>query len=387
MDASVRPCSRCGWSVLLLVQYSLNLSRGVAWIVKLTDCSRMVVASMAGLLEVFDATVVARVEDGLRSLVEDAARERVGLLRRVRREEPDPVAHERAADDRVDRPHLVDQGRCEAGVLGQQVGVVLDVVRVQPLEGERGEYVAAPVVAPLARDHVDPHAARLDIGRAGGVVERQFLEVGVGENGVVGALRQRVADVHAVDLELLVFLVAAVDSQPLQRLAADAALVLRQARQVAVVAAHAGHQQRVRLERLAGGDAVDDLAVHDLPLLDVLDVDYRCCPGDGDRLLDVAYPELDVDVGGEAAVQHDPLAQHRAEPGQGIRNVVGTDLEGDDEVLPVAVRDRRPHLLDQRRAARLYRHTGQHPARGVCNRAANLLRTGDARYQQQHGQD
>ena len=49
MDASVRPCSRCGWSVLLLVQYSLNLSRGVAWIVKLTDCSRMVVASMAGL--------------------------------------------------------------------------------------------------------------------------------------------------------------------------------------------------------------------------------------------------------------------------------------------------------------------------------------------------
>ena len=49
IDASVRPCSRCGWSVLLLVQYSLNLSRWVAWIVKLIDCSRRVVPSMAGL--------------------------------------------------------------------------------------------------------------------------------------------------------------------------------------------------------------------------------------------------------------------------------------------------------------------------------------------------
>ena len=102
---------------------------------------------------------------------------------------------------------------------------------------------------------------------------------------------------------------------------------------------------------------------------------------------DVADAELDVDVGREAAAQLDTFAQDRAEAGQGEGDVVAAYFQRDDQVLAVAVGDGAAHPFDQRVAARLHRHAGQHPARGVCNRAANLLRAGDTGNEQQHGQD
>ena len=146
-----------------------------------------------------------------------------------------------------------------------------------------------------------------------------------------------------------------------------------------------GTRQRIVEERLSGRDAVDDLTVHHLPLLDVLDIDHRTVPGDGYGLLDVAHRELDVDACREADAQLDPLTDQRAESRQAVRHGIRAGLEGDDQVLAVAIGYRGSNLLDHGGAARFDGHARQHAARFIGDRATNrrALRGGHGGSEQQ----
>ena len=235
----------------------------------------------------------------------------VGPLRRVAGPEPEAVADDRAAKRRVDEPQLAQAVRL---VLADATSdeLVAHVVGLQVGRREAGEELARPVVAAVARDHVDAHAARLDLGGVARVVDRVFGVVAVGEEHV-----RRVAvagdrfHAHAVDLHHLVLALAAVDRQPLVVDAALAADVHRQRRADHAVTDHAGNQDPQVLERLAARNGVDDVAIDSGVLLDVGDVYRRRGAGDGNRFLDRADRQLCVDVGLEAGAQDDPFAQDR----------------------------------------------------------------------------
>ena len=193
-----------------------------------------------------------------------------------------------------------------------------------------------------------------------------------------GPVERRAADVHAVELDLGVVRLRAVNRHAVAALARDARGVGRQARRGAAGDVHGRDQQRQVVVLAGRRQRFIDVAVDRRRLLDALDVDDRGCLGDGDRLRELADRHLHVDIRRESRGQLDPLAHERAEPGQHEGHGVGARLEGDDAVLAVAVRDGRAHLLDQRRAAGFNRHARQHAARFIGDRAADGLRAGRA---------
>ncbi len=317
-------------------------------------------------------------------VVEQTAGEEAGAAVGVARVEPQVVAHDRAAERRGGLPRLIGPERAVLAAGDAPVDEVLVHVVGQPARVAVVEVEAAGErVASLLGDHVHPHAARLHLGRVRRVVvdvlgDRRILRQGPGR-----AVERHLVHVEAVDVNLRVVLVRAVDGQPVVGHAAQAARVDRHRGRGPALDVHGGDQQRQRVVAARGREHLEDLAVDRLGLLDALDVDGGTGLGDDDRLLERTDRHLAVDVRGEPRAELHPLADERAEARQRERHGVVARLEGDDEVLAVAVGDGGPDLLDEGRAARLDRDPGQDAAGRVGDRAADGLRMGQGGRQQQ----
>ena len=144
---------------------------------------------------------------------EQARDELVGPVRRMAEEEPEPAAHDRAAESGAKPPDFRDT------VLAIRVQppaneVIVDVAGLEALGREiRGE-PAAEAVAALLGNHVDPHPTGLDLGRTRGVIEGDLGEVRLRDPHERVALALPLLHPHPVDLEILVGGSAAVDRQP-----------------------------------------------------------------------------------------------------------------------------------------------------------------------------
>ena len=269
-----------------------------------------------------------------------------------RREEPQPVAGERAAHgdvvvvDEVDLRHLAD---------AQVAQPLVPVVRLEVGRRLAGEHLAAVAVAALLRDHVHAQAALL---RLGGVPRRGVRRLGREQRvqiGLVAAVLEDRADDHAVDLDRVVGSV-----EP----AAHHLGLLRPGRAADIRLVHldAGDEQRVGPRAAAGRDGLLDLLGHHLDALHLLHVDDRRGAGDGDRLLDAADRHGDVEVQRHVAEQLDLVAHLGAEAGQHIRDRIGSGPQIDDRVLACAVADGDARAFDEGGAGRLYGNPRQHAA-------------------------
>jgi hypothetical protein len=104
-------------------------------------------------------------------------------------------------------------------------------------------------------------------------------------------------------------------------------------------------------------------------------------------ILDCPDAHVGIHGGDEFAAQLDPFAPDRGKSrqreGDGVRS--GTQI--DDAIQPLAVRHRRARARDERGAAGLDGHAGQHRPRGVPDDARDAaLRPGGGR-QQEHADD
>ena len=317
-------------------------------------------------------------------VVEQAAGEEAGPAVGVGHEEPQVVAHDRAAERRGDLPRLIGLEGSPLATGDPAIDQILvDVVGQPARVPVVGVEAAAERVAPLLGDHVHAHAARFHLGGVRRVVvdvlrNRRILRQGRGR-----PVECRVRHVEAVDVHLGVVLVGAVDGQPVVGHAAQAAGVDGYGRRRPTLDVHGRDEQRQRVVAARGREHLEDLAVDRLGLLNALDVDGRAGLRDDDRLLERPDRHLGVDVGGEPAAQPEALADERAEARQRERHGVVARLERDDQVLAVAVGDGGADLFDQGRAARLDGDAGEHAARGVRHRAADGLGMGKGGCKQQ----
>ena len=267
------------------------------------------------------------------------------------REEPQFVLLEPAAQrhiDVIDIVLLVDHVQATSLDLGRQVGarqVAVGAIR----KNEAREDVAA-----LFRDEVRLDTAELVLGRLAAELDAHFL----------GGRR---IEVEAAALALRI------ESHPVQqhpRVACPAAVdrnVLADGILVATDVLLGGRNDGARDDR--GEPAqfpVDrerkELLARDHPLLDdVLNVHDGGLAGDGDRLLEGAHAQVDIDRRCEVRRQLDAVALDRAEPRQGERDAVGAGQQIDDLVLTLIIGNNGANLFDQDGTAGFHRNAGQHP--------------------------
>ena len=185
--------------------------------------------------------------------------------------------------------------------------IVVQVVALHALVAAGREDRAAKLVAAVARDHVDLHAAHRRFGRQrAGLIADLFHQAVVEVEAGLVAAEPDVLDLHVVDHEHVVVVRRAVHLQ--RRLLHD----LRAAH-VGRVGGDAGNQLADGERILAGGNGVERLAVHHRLRHRVAHVDERRRAGDGDRLLELTDLQLDVDRGGERRGQADAFAPHGPE--------------------------------------------------------------------------
>ena len=133
-------------------------------------------------------------------------------------------------------------------------------------------------------------------------------------------------------------------------------------------------------------ERVDEIARRRHLLADVLRIDERRRAADRDALLERPDRQVAVDLRGDARRQGNAVTHERLEAGQREGDRVGARRQLDEVVPALAVRNRRPDFLDERRTRHLDSDTGQNRLRLVAcdsrdGRAGARLRPGHARQQ------
>ena len=196
---------------------------------------------------------------------------------------PEPVADDGPAVHEVHVVHHRDAlgGRHAAGL--DLLREALETVALQAVVAAAEPELAALLVAALARDHVDADPAARRLGaHAAGLVHHLL----VGQVVVValdGAVAADAVHVLAVDLDGHLR-----RAHPVHRHVG----LLRRGGQPHLGPVHldAGDELRRRLQRVAGRDGVENLAVEHLGPRRRLHVDQRRLARDGDRLLEGRPP-------------------------------------------------------------------------------------------------
>ena len=230
--------------------------------------------------------------------VERVAQEVVRRPVAVGAEKPEPVAHDRTA---VGEIRVVDALHAVPGDEPAGDELLVRVVALHALVAAGHEHRAAILIAAVARDHVDLHAAHRGFRRQrarliADLFHQAVVEV---EAGLVAA-KPHVLDLHVVDHEHIVG-----GGRPvhLQR----GLLHDLRAADVGGVGRDAGYQLSDGERVLAGWNQVEPLTVHHRLRHRVADVDERRFAGDGDGLLELSDLEIDVDRRGKRGGQKNPF--------------------------------------------------------------------------------
>ena len=273
------------------------------------------------------------------------------------------------------KPHAILHDRTVQGVVDVVLAVQLrrereaarHEIRIRVLTREAAvrkirHQFAGELVAAGPRNAVDEDARELVFGGAAAHLNGNFLglrfvvvharTLAAGEHGVGNHpvdQRSGIAGHRAMDRE------AAAD--PHRGRAADVELAGR----------HGGHRAGHRHEVAAGRQRFEHLARDHLAALARLHVDDGALGRDRNALLDGADCHLDIDGRDEVRLEHDAFANDRREARQRKGHGVSAGPEIDDAVLTRVIGDRRARLLDQRGAAGLYGHSGQHTARCILD--------------------
>ena len=297
---------------------------------------------------------------GVRRVLEDRSELQLVDRDRARRDEvPQLVADERAAHRRVhvvDVRDAVDRGQA----LCPQVGV--QVVGLPRAVGETAVERPAEVVAAVLRDHVQPDAAGLHLGRAAGRRDghllRQRLVVVVHDPAVA----ERGVDDHAVDLH---------GGMRRVRPVRDHLHLLHHLRaaHVGPGEAHPLRQVADRLRVARGRKRVDGVALQHLGSGRALHVDHGSFTRDRDRLFERADRHLAVDRQREVRLELEAFLDEGREAGQRHRDGVVAGPQIDDGVPARAVGDREAAPFDQRRAGSLHGDARQDAPRVVAHLA------------------
>ena len=311
-----------------------------------------------------DALIAARERRGRRRFRARDAVERVGRQRvedevADRPEDPDAVLLDRATERALDVVQLAD---AVAGPEAAVHQVLRDVVALEALSLVAEEQAAARLVAAVARNHVESHAAAGDVGRRAARRVDHLLA-----HRAVEVALHRAVDVDAVDHQPVYL------HRRLRRAGAVRRHVgllhgLRSA-DVRLVQRDAGHELTHALDRAAGRNRVEGIAVEHLRLGRALDVHDRRRAGDGQRLFERADLELDVDGHREVGRQLEPLTLDRRETRQHEAQDVVPWPQVDEPVAAGFIGHHRSRFLDQRRTGRLHGDAGQYRTRGVLHNA------------------
>ena len=304
-----------------------------------------------------DVHAVPRVQEVTRHRPVVAPREAVGgrlvdLEAAEAAEEPEPVADDGAAHRGVEVVDQVDRlARRGAAILEPRRELVL----LQPGLAVAEVLLPAQRVAPLAADHVDPHAAGGGLGRdAARLVDHLLVRQVV----VVVLVRPVVARAHhelAVDGDR-----GLPDAHAVHRHVG----LLRRGGQpdLRPVQLDARDQLRGRLQVVPGRDRVEHLAVEHLDPAGRRHVHDGRLAGNRHGFFEGADREHRVDRRHEAGRQFLILDQHGREAGQREGDGVRPGAQVDDGVAARPVGDRDAAPFDQRRTRRLDGHAGQDAA-------------------------
>src|SRR5439155_3756798 len=104
--------------------------------------------------------------------------------------------------------------------------------------------------------------------------------VAIRDEPVMLTPRAGLAHAHAADVRVLVRCHATVNTERLPALGDESSGILVESRPERLASYHPGHEKSVRLERLPRRHSVDDLAVHHLALMHILDVHNGSSPCD-----------------------------------------------------------------------------------------------------------
>ena len=294
---------------------------------------------------------------GLPALREVLGRQRnqvVGLRHALREEEPQLVLPDRPAEHRVHVVGVVERVAL-ADVRPQFVGDVVVLERSGSAEDAEDSGIR---VAPFARNGVHAHAADGDFRRLRPGVVHQFLLrqlVDAHAVGLLSVLCEVLADVHAVEIDVLILAQRSVD-----RHVAGEALA---------VEADAGDEARAALHGARGRQHVERLAVDHRLVLRALQIDDRRSRGDHHRFFDLSDAQARVDGRRERALEHDAVALVALEARKRERHRIRARPKIDDRVTARPVGDAAAHALDQRRARRFDGDTRQHRARRILDDA------------------
>ncbi len=293
-------------------------------------------------------------------------------------EEPEPVASDRTSDSGAAFPRFLERAKpLRIQVAGKQL--VADVAADETGSGVRKHGLPRERVATIARDHRQLQAAEVAIGAAAGALDHDFLDVQLAEDEAAdGAADDLLVD--AVHNRLRLW--RAMHAEP--RLRPVVTGTLRLYGQIG-----AGNECGQHREATASGQGVERLALELRLIARAADVHERRLAGDGERFLDRADGHVGVHGGDELAAQLDAFAPDGGEAGQREGDGVRSRTQVDDAVQPLAVRHRRARTRDQRGAAGLDGHTGQHRARGVLDdaRDAALRPRGGRQQEHTHGHE
>jgi hypothetical protein len=283
-----------------------------------------------------------------------------------RKPEPHLVALERPADRSVEvvvLDDLVGHGQPR----GSQLVAV--VVALHAVVGEGQEARPGELVAAVARDEVDPHAAGGQVGR-----ERCRVDGDLRRRSHVGRLTADVAAglkghrVDAIDGDALIRCAAAVSSQ-----AAADILNLRAADVGGSVAARIRSRDHPRQRHVITGarQGIDDVGTEDALLCERARIDDRRFTGHRDRFFERADAHLGIEIRSRRPCQRDALALERVEPGQRERDHVHARAQIDQLIAAVAVRDDGPDFFNQHIAGGFDGDAREYGAGGVFHGAGD----------------
>ena len=289
----------------------------------------------------------------------------------MRRHEPHLVLDNRPGEYHVRVVHRTGSAIRDRSCVSERIA---HVVGLQVVVGAAREQRAAEAIAALARNDIEHDAvARIFGGRAAGRRVDDDLLRGqrVHEERAPAALAFKPVERHAVEQHLGVALLRSVQRRTRAGLALAAADVLRVGRRL-----QPRRERVVTEQRLCARHRIEQRFRQHRLARHRLGVDQRRRARHRHRLFDRTDVKLRVHGRVEARRQLDAFAPEGREASERERDSVGAGFELDDAVLAALVGDRAADLLDEDRARRLDRHTGQHRAGGVGDQACNGRRAG-----------
>ena len=254
---------------------------------------------------------------------------------------------------------------------------VVEIVALPVLVGVERLHVAAPAIAAALGDHVQVDAAGHHLGG-----DRRRLIVDLLEHPLVVVQHRRAAaaarpvDGGPIDRKVLVVVARSVDAQ-------RALLHGLRAADVVGVDLYARDDFGERPRIAARWHALENRLVHHRLLQVRLHVDRGRLAGHGDRLLQRAHLELQVDGRREACADDDVTALDGPEPLQLEFQRVSARREPIETVSAAAVGHLRGRAAEQAFAAQRHRHAWQQAAAGVFDDAGDRSR-GNLRGRRKH---